>query len=259
MQRQFSVDDFNNLGNFWKLGASMAGFPRTDSEAAFQDFLKRIPSTSNLAAQAQGLDQAQQLHLQQQVQQFQQAQQAGLHAAGSALPGGALGEVGGLNVGGIPRVPSLDLLRQLVQVNQTLSPQSQKGATSVPGEGVSSNSLLSARCVFSRTLFPDTLTCLCRGGHQAHGAGAGAYCELKCCHAPPLDECATVERPAPDIFERQSRGSCFATRQLPWDSAADEEWWQHQRLPFRQGDQWQGGAQTCKEVGFFLRSRDAVL
>ncbi|CAL8460595.1 g124 [Coccomyxa elongata] len=136
MQRQFSVDDFTNLGNFWKLGASMAGFPRTDSEAAFQDFLKRIPSTSNLAAQAQGLDQAQQLHLQQQVQQFQQAQQAGLHAAGSALTGGALGEVGGLNVGGIPRVPSLDLLRQLVQVNQTLSPQSHKGATSLPEVGI---------------------------------------------------------------------------------------------------------------------------
>lgn len=133
MQRQFSVDDFNNLSGFWKLGASMAGFPRTDSEAAFQDFLKRIPSTSNLAAQAQGLDQAQQLHLQQQVQQFQQAQQAGLHAAGSSLTGGALGEVGGLNVGGIPRVPSLDLLRQLVQVNQTMSPQGHKGPTSVPG------------------------------------------------------------------------------------------------------------------------------
>ncbi|EIE25362.1 hypothetical protein COCSUDRAFT_46687, partial [Coccomyxa subellipsoidea C-169] len=135
MQRQFSVDDFNNLSGFWKLGASMAGFPRTDSEAAFQDFLKRIPSTSNLAAQAQGLDQAQQLHLQQQVQQFQQAQQAGLHAAGS---GGALGEVGGLNVGGIPRVPSLDLLRQLVQVNQTLSPQGHKGPTSMPEVGIRS-------------------------------------------------------------------------------------------------------------------------
>lgn len=136
MERAFSAEDFNNLSGlsgFWKLGASMAGFPRTDSEAAFQDFLKRIPSTSNLAAQAHGLDQAQQLHLQQQVQQFQQAQQAGLNAGGSGLPGGALGEVGGLNVGGIPRVPSLDLLRQLVQVNQTLSPQGHKGATSVPG------------------------------------------------------------------------------------------------------------------------------
>ncbi len=154
MQRQFSVDDFNNLSGFWKLGASMAGFPRTDSEAAFQDFLKRIPSTSNLAAQAQGLDQAQQLHLQQQVQQFQQAQQAGLHAAGS---GGALGEVGGLNVGGIPRVPSLDLLRQLVQVNQTLSPQGHKGPTSMPGEA---GRFVTLGTLCSCTLFPDTLTCL---------------------------------------------------------------------------------------------------
>jgi membrane protease subunit (stomatin/prohibitin family) len=71
------------------------------------------------------------------VQQFQQAQQAGLHAAGSALAGGALGEVGGLHVGGIPRVPSLDLLRQLVQVNQSLSPQGHKGATSLPGASCS--------------------------------------------------------------------------------------------------------------------------
>lgn len=127
MDRVFSVDD---IAGFWKLGAGV-GFPRTDSEAAFQDFLKRIPSTSNLAAQAQGLDQAQQLHLQQQVQHFQ-AQQAGLHAAGSSLSGGALGEVGSLNVGGIPRVPSLDLLRQLVQVNHNLS--SHKPGTSMPGE-----------------------------------------------------------------------------------------------------------------------------
>ena len=129
MDRVFSVDD---IANMWKLGAGM-GFPRTDSEAAFQDFLKRIPSTSNLAAQAQGLDQAQQLQLQQQVQQYQQTQQAGLHAAGSALSGGALGEVGSLNVGGIPRVPSLDLLRQLVQVNQTMSPQGHKAGTSLAG------------------------------------------------------------------------------------------------------------------------------
>ena len=127
MERVFSVDD---IQGFWKLSAGM-GFPRTDSEAAFQDFLKRIPSTSNLAAQAQGLDHAQQLHLQQQVQQYQHAQQAGLHAAGSSLGGGALGEVGSLNVGGIPRVPSLDLLRQLVQVNQTLSPH--RPGTSLPG------------------------------------------------------------------------------------------------------------------------------
>ena len=127
MERVFSVDD---IQGFWKLSAGM-GFPRTDSEAAFQDFLKRIPSTSNLAAQAQGLDHAQQLHLQQQVQQFQHAQQAGLHAAGTSLGGGALGEVGSLNVGGIPRVPSLDLLRQLVQVNQTLSPH--RPGTSLPG------------------------------------------------------------------------------------------------------------------------------
>ena len=87
-----------------------------------QDFLRRIPSTSNLAAQAsaQGLDAAQQRQLVQTAQQMQAAQQAqGL--AGGPLSG-QLQEPGRLNVSGIPRVPSLDLLRQLVQVNQGMSP-----------------------------------------------------------------------------------------------------------------------------------------
>ncbi|CAL5219208.1 g999 [Coccomyxa viridis] len=126
MDKVFSVDD---LAGFWKLSAGMQGFPRTDSEQAFQDFLKRIPSASNLASQS--LDQAQQLQLQQQVQQFQQAQQAGLGTANS-FPSSSLGEVGSLNVGGIPRVPSLDLLRQLVNANQSVSPQGAKAGSSGP-------------------------------------------------------------------------------------------------------------------------------
>ena len=127
MDKVFSVDD---LAGFWKLSAGMQGFPRTDSEQAFQDFLKRIPSASNLASQS--LDQAQHLQLQQQVQHFQQAQQAGLGAA-NTFPSTSLGEVGTLHVGGIPRVPSLDLLRQLVNANQSVSPQSAKPSSSGPG------------------------------------------------------------------------------------------------------------------------------
>ena len=134
LERGFSADD---LSLMLKLQGG-AGFPRTDSEAAFMDFLKRIPSTSNLAAQAsaQGLDAAQQQQLMQQAQQMQaQAQQSGL-ASSSSLTAplqGTLQEVGRLNVGGIPRVPSLDLLRQLVQVNQSMSPNAAKAAASAPG------------------------------------------------------------------------------------------------------------------------------
>ena len=49
MERSFSVDDI--VGGIWRLGA--AGMGRTDSEAAFQEFLKKIPSNTNLAAAAQ--------------------------------------------------------------------------------------------------------------------------------------------------------------------------------------------------------------
>ncbi len=141
MDKVFSVDD---LAGFWKLSAGMQGFPRTDSEQAFQDFLKRIPSASNLASQS--LDQAQQLQLQQQVQQFQQAQQAGLGGT-STFPSTSLGEVGSLNVGGIPRVPSLDLLRQLVHANQAVSPQGAKPSSS--GTGTHSECLQRQFAVFS--------------------------------------------------------------------------------------------------------------
>ena len=83
MERQWSLEDFNSM---WKLGA---GFPRNDSENAFQDFLKRIPSTTNLAAQAgQHLDQQQQAQLHQQVQHLQQqsAQQQGIQYLSRAWP-----------------------------------------------------------------------------------------------------------------------------------------------------------------------------
>ena len=49
MERSLSVDDI--VGGIWRLGAAGMG-GRTDSEAAFQEFLKKIPSNSNLVAQA---------------------------------------------------------------------------------------------------------------------------------------------------------------------------------------------------------------
>ncbi len=133
MERQWSLEDFNIANSMWKLGA---GFPRTDSENAFQDFLKRIPSTTNLAAQAgQHLDQQQQAQLHQQVQQFQQqSAQQGAYPSGSGHPGNA----GELQPGGsIPRVPSLDFLRQLVghQFNQSQFSQPTPVQPVLPKQG----------------------------------------------------------------------------------------------------------------------------
>ena len=52
-----SADDL--LGGIFKLGQSaMNGMLRTDSEAAFQEFLKRIPSATNLAAAAAAAESA---------------------------------------------------------------------------------------------------------------------------------------------------------------------------------------------------------
>lgn len=119
MDRQVSVEDI--VGGLYKLGS--AGFPRTDSEAAFQDFLKRIPSTTNLAGQADQLNPQQQLQLQHHVQQLQQN-----HLAPNNEPPDATHH----NIGGIPRVPSLDFLRQLMTANPAMSPQGRRLQS--PGE-----------------------------------------------------------------------------------------------------------------------------
>ena len=127
MDRQVSVEDI--VGGLYKLGS--AGFPRTDSEAAFQDFLKRIPSTTNLASQAEQLNPQQQLQLQQHVQQLTQQSQG--------FSSGDHQDATHHNIGGIPRVPSLDFLRQLMNVNPAVSPQGRRlhspgmfGFTSLP-------------------------------------------------------------------------------------------------------------------------------
>lgn len=114
MDRQVSVEDI--VGGLYKLGS--AGFPRTDSEAAFQDFLKRIPSTTNLAGQAEQLNPQQQLQLQQHVQHLTQQNQL--------PPISDHQDATHHNIGGIPRVPSLDFLRQLMNVNPAVSPQGRR-------------------------------------------------------------------------------------------------------------------------------------
>lgn len=113
LSRAFSVDDL--VGGIWRLQNQQAGgqsggglFGRTDSEAAFQEFLKRIPSATNLAAGGGSQFEPQQLQ-----QQAQQLLASGAGAAAST----AIQEANG-GVPGMPRVPSLDLLRQLVIQNQ---------------------------------------------------------------------------------------------------------------------------------------------
>ena len=134
MERSFSVDDL--IGGMWRLNqAAQASMGRTDSEAAFQEFLKRIPSATNLAAAAgQSLDQQQHAQFQQQVHQLQQQalQQAAAATNSqiaastpppissiptSSLPQAAAAAVAAGNLSALHRVPSLDLIRQLVVNN----------------------------------------------------------------------------------------------------------------------------------------------
>ena len=112
-----SVEDFTAVWRAQQAGfgghGSAGAFSRTDSEIAFQDWIKRIPSASNLASAAGGGGGG--------------GGGGGVHvgddaAAAPAPAGGSRGlapppSAGGLKVGGIPRVPSLDLLRQLVAVS----------------------------------------------------------------------------------------------------------------------------------------------
>lgn len=104
MERAFSVEDL--MGNWLRMGG--AGFTRTDSEAAFQEWLKRIPSHNNLAdakfTDMLSFNQLSSAH------SFQNLQSLG-------QPPGTLQAPEGLQVAPptMPRVPSLDLLRQLVQ------------------------------------------------------------------------------------------------------------------------------------------------
>lgn len=132
MERSFSVDDL--VGGLYRLG--QAGMGRTDSEAAFQEFLKRIPSASNLAA----------------ANASASAAEAGLgiNASGSF---NAISEAGTLG-GGVPRVPSLDLLAKIVMQGaaapQTSSApiliKSEAAGGGAAGEGAFARALVWVRC-----------------------------------------------------------------------------------------------------------------
>ena len=117
------------------------------SQAAFQEFLKRIPSATNLAANQQF-----------EPNQLQQAQQL-LSASGSAGGAAAANVSAGLSEaaqghGGMPRVPSLDVLRQLVIQNQLGQGVSQPGmpkAEASGGEGAVAQQL-EMRCIGARAM-----------------------------------------------------------------------------------------------------------
>lgn len=121
MERTFSVDDL--IGNVYRLSGALGGGMgnRTDSEAAFQEFLKRIPSATNLSAiGSAGGAGYEPGSLQQTAQQLLSGCGAGPNTSltptaplNTSLGGGG----GDAGPGGMPRVPSLDLLRQLVLQN----------------------------------------------------------------------------------------------------------------------------------------------
>ena len=133
MERGLSFDDL--MDGIHKL--TSAGFPRNDSEALFQDFIRRIPSSNNLSAadSLNYLDPAQQAQLQHSVQHNQQ--QAHQHTGSNVLrttSSSDLQEVGGLEVKNFPRVASLDYLQHLVQQSAAAS-QSMK-PTPTPGKAL---------------------------------------------------------------------------------------------------------------------------
>ena len=116
-----------------------SGFPRNDSEALFQDFIRRIPSQNNLTTSESlnYLDPAQQAQLQQSVQQMQQQAQQQTQNNGvlRSISSSDLQEVGGLEVKNFPRVASLDYLQHLVQQSAAASQQNAKQSPApAPGE-----------------------------------------------------------------------------------------------------------------------------
>jgi hypothetical protein len=148
VERNLSVDDL--VGGLWRIGQAASGFHRTDSEAgecaapfpllicwasispsaapanapaAFQEFLKRIPSASNLtdSASAHTLSQ--------------------MGGAGVSMPSSIPPPPMQDHLPGMPRVPSLDFLRQLASVQQQIAAGGNQGgvkldsvSTPPPGE-----------------------------------------------------------------------------------------------------------------------------
>lgn len=126
------------LGGFFRnISGTTTGMGRTDSEAAFQEFLKRIPSTTNLAAaasQLEGQAQAAQVLLQSSGNSGGATGGAAPNPASSSAPAVATSAAAlapslptvplsttppDVPSSAIPRVPSLDFLRQLMANNAT--------------------------------------------------------------------------------------------------------------------------------------------
>jgi len=125
MERSFSVDDL--VGGLYRLG--QAGMGRTDSEAAFQEFLKRIPSATNLAAGG--------------ATNLAALDTPGLPTSASFAQ---VTDAAGLG-GGVPRVPSLDLLAKLVMQGAS-APQMSSAATvkAEAADGAHERACMRVRC-----------------------------------------------------------------------------------------------------------------
>jgi hypothetical protein len=125
MERSFSVDDL--VGGLYRLG--QAGMGRTDSEAAFQEFLKRIPSATNLAAGGAGGAAA--------------AGGLGDGPSGLGLSASAsFAAISDAGLGGsVPRVPSLDLLAKLVMQGASSAPQTSAAPLPAASIGMKSETL----------------------------------------------------------------------------------------------------------------------
>lgn len=138
MERTFSVDDL--IGNVYRLSGALGGMGnRTDSEAAFQEFLKRIPSATNLSAVGSAGGAASY------EQTAQQLLSGGAVAA--SLPTAPLNtSLGSDPAPGMPRVPSLDLLRQLVLQNSLGSSLGQQ-VSAAPG-GLKAEGLSAGEATF---------------------------------------------------------------------------------------------------------------
>mmetsp|Transcript_8219 Transcript_8219/g.24497 ORF Transcript_8219/g.24497 Transcript_8219/m.24497 type:complete len:377 (-) Transcript_8219:2392-3522(-) len=134
MSRVYSVEDI--VSNLTKAGSVSNNFPRTDSEQAFQDFLKRIPSSNSLAAFGQSGSQADLAAQASQIYNLQAhvaSQAAAAANTSNPLDASAINGGTGILGGGVPRVASLDFFRQLLPVNQLNVAGAKPGATGTAG------------------------------------------------------------------------------------------------------------------------------
>lgn len=119
------MDDFASV---WRLGH--AGLGRNDSESQFADLLKSFPSTNSLGGEAGGNGGGNEAG-----GTGGDAAQQGAAGGGDGASGGRVGvsEGNGGGMGGMPRVASLEFLKQFLVAPQQLA-QSAPGAKKDAGE-----------------------------------------------------------------------------------------------------------------------------